>query len=58
MSFLNFVLENSGCSKSLTVTAIVMIMERLMKVYFEKISDTTMLTCNLPAPPIPQHVPT
>ena len=34
-----------------------MVMETLEKVFFEKISDTIMWTCNLSFPLTPQHLP-
>ena len=57
MTFLNFVLESSRCSKSLTVSRIVMLMERLEKGFFEKNSDTTMQTCKPPSFPPPPPPP-
>ena len=53
MTFLNLVLESSRCSNSLTVSRIVMLMERLEKGFFEKNSDTTMQTCKPPSLPHP-----
>ena len=51
VSFLNFALEKSGYSQSLTVLRTIMVMERLKKVLFEKNSGTTIQSCNLA--PIP-----
>ena len=57
MTFLNLILESSRCSNSLTVSRIVMLMERLEKGFFEKNSDTTMQTCKPPSPPHPPPPP-
>ena len=57
MTFLNLILESSRCSNSLTVSRIVMLMERLEKGFFEKNSDTTMQTCKPPSLPHPPPPP-
>ena len=57
MTFLNLVLESSRCSNSLTVSRIVMLMERLEKGFFEKIQIPLCKLVNPPHPLIPPPPP-